>query len=223
MTPIKQNLYISVLVNYKRNSRSLALSLTLARAHTHTNTGIPVYVNEVCQVRNVLEMSGEIYKLCLFTSGTIHWTQQGVECLFYDLLKACQLHNTSATWNFTLSHTHTLEHDLLCQTDKKTFPKTHSRHFVYVACVSNPQGFWANRRNQKYTLPGAQLLIAGFSGTTCFLPLSSSFTHSFLPCIPPGAHLVLRTTDPPCFIQNNPCLFVLHEHALPQGCKERQK
>lgn len=53
--------------------------------------------------------------------------------------------------------------------------------------------------------------------------LSSSFTHSFLPCIPPGARLTPRTADPPYFIHNNPCLFLVREHTLSRGCRERQE
>ena len=134
----------------------------------HTNTWIPVYVNEVCQVRNVLEMSIEIYKHCLFTSGTIHWTQQGLECLFYGMLKACQLHNTSATWNFTLSHTHTHTHkhahthththththSNVHRWKKQTneshaFPKPHLNNCMHI-CTFKQQWFYINRHTKHF-------------------------------------------------------------------------
>lgn len=140
------------LLSTKKETAGLSLSLPLRHTHMHTNTGIPVYVNEVCQVRNVLGMSEEIYKPCLFTSGTIHWTQLGLECLFYGVLKTCQLHNTSATWNFTLSHTQThtrshaptLKRVLLVLADPTmqhvSSQQTHMKHKGWCeCCMFQPQ------------------------------------------------------------------------------------
>lgn len=226
----KSSTLLTVFGNWKRSSESHCFSLLWT---TNTSIGIPVHVNEVCQVRNVLDMNAEIYKPSLFTSGTIHWTQRGLECLFYSVLKACQLQNTSATWNFTLSHTHTFTHthkfsSMLswysvtqhCELDKlHVRPKTHTTK--RRKCMI-PRGLCTNRDNKtlehtyKHT-SSTQSSYCRILGTTCFLSLSSSFAHSFLPCIPPGACLTPRSTDPPYFIHNN-CA-----HWLSWDCKERQE
>lgn len=51
-------------------------------------------------MRNVLEISGEIFKPSLFTLGSPHWTQCELECLFQAFVKAWQWRCTSATFYF---------------------------------------------------------------------------------------------------------------------------
>ncbi len=111
-----------------------------------------------------------------------------------------------------------------CTDKSHAFPETHLQDCMHVACFLQSTRIlhkWTKQNTyslipykQKHTSSthSSQCRICG---TTCFLPHSSSFTHSFLPCIPPGAPPAPRTTDPPYFIHNNPCLFLLYDHTLP--------
>lgn len=144
---------------------------------------------------------------------------------------SCTTHLQHGISHF-LTHTHaqTCTHAQQCtQTEKADrwiacIPKN-TLEKLHACCTFKQQGFCINRHTkhflykQKHSLQVHRLICA----TTCFLALSLSFTHSSLPCIPPGARPTPHTTDPSYFIQKNPCLFLLREHTLPRGCKESQK
>lgn len=128
----------------------------------------------------------QVDKLPPFRSGARHRLDRRL----YRDLEAKSLHNTCETWNFThlsLCHTHGLI----------TLSQTHlqSRMFVGIQTVDT-------HIQARHTHVGARSSAP-----------ASSFLHSFLPSIPPGARLTPRTTGPLCFVCSNPCLFLAHEHS----------
>lgn len=207
------------------------LSLSHTHTRTITNTGISVYINEVCQVKNGLEISAEIYKPSVVhvRNNSLDTVRTGMSLLWCAEIMSIAPHICNMEFH-TFSHTQIHTYVLLVVSDPPVWnrhmyinkshvlPKTHTAQ--RQKCVI-PQGLCTNRDNKtlehtyKHT-SSSQPSYCRILGTTCFLPLSSSFTHSFLPCIPPGVCLTPHSTAPPYLIHNN---FV---HWLPWGCKERE-
>lgn len=184
-------------------------------------------------MRNVLEMSAEIYKPSVVhvRNNALDTVRTGMSLLWCAEIMSVAQHICNMEFH-TFSHTqiHTyaqiLKHVLLIVSDPPVTirqinvrPKTHTAK--RKMCVI-PQGLCTNRDNKtlentyKHS-SSSQPSYYRILGTTCFLPLSSSFTHSFLPCVPPGVCLTLHSIAPPHLIHNN-CV-----HWLPWGCKERQE
>lgn len=195
--------------------------------HTNTHSEMPVFVNELCQVRNVLKMSTEIYKPSLFTSGSIHWTQWGLECLFHGCkCVSCITH--PATWNFTLSlpfclflpsiftfctptqqYTHQGDHSILL--------KRRHEYCMFQQILS----IFAQKRSRKHLKPMTEWKAQHFIGLSAPPAFIKSFAHSFLPNIPPGACLTQCSTDP-SYEYYSDCMSIRSREADKRGRNEER-
>lgn len=235
---------LTVLINYKRNSGFLYFPLSLSHTHPHTCTRTHTLGSQSMLMRCV--RWGMFWKWAeRFTSPACSRQEQyiGHSEEWNVSFMACWKH---VSWKTHLQHgishflTHAYTHSHACSSGthwpnnvhkddpdaqitcilKNTFKGLH-------ACPIFQQSTAILHKQAQQNTSRTQSSIRRICGTTCFLPLSSSFTHSFLLCIPPGALLTPRTTDPTYFIQKeirvySYCMSTHSHKAAKRGINEER-